>query len=1376
MALLYYRARIRNAANSADDLVVTSLGPSGTNPYMAAPPTGDGGSLDILTGTIQQGALQVLIVDAVTSGPAYRLVTSILADATAQQQLLSRVTYIEESADGSVWTPYFVGYLRRLRLVSAMKWELTVGDVTAAESVYIAFATSTTTFPKVVNIVGELIPGGWGPVASIGQTTFKVTLLTAKRVRLRYQYGPLPPDYVYKNQGNTEHYRFAALLARPFAVKSDQWANEDTGVRAYFPRLVARVRNTTTGATIGSFTPIGHSTTGQNMIDPQGFWGWDEKMMMNLVGELWLDWPAAGGPVAQPALNSIVAVQVQPLDVSTLNPMHVEGHPVDIWTGLYTEAGIPWSAAAAATLKDQLGQTLRFRGRFTGGVPLGELMAKTFGGPLGIGVRVAADGSRELISVRDLPTSIPGTTVTVNDLRSSDGVIFDLDDASVVNRVTWATEGYEIWDKDRDGGARPNDLIAVAPTVYATENGDAGALRGKEHKYGIQGHFYDSRGAGAYSPIPFFAAQASRVFDRFGRGGVRGEVRVLRGTTPLLGSFICLDLPHLPVAIGGAVPVSQRGQGLRVVQVERVRPSPDGPILSVLDAGRNAQPSVSPTITVAASARDPKHYAEVTVTNVAALQASGTELVRFQMGTGVGAPTGGIEFAKRGVFELVANNVVPLPPVAAGEKVWVRAQSKDTQLLLPSAWTAWASVTLTPLTAPSALSLVAGANDTEKVVRWSLADTESSVRIRWKLTGDFDWERTVYLPPGTVEYTITDLIPGGGGISGEVAVVDILPSPGESTATAFSFTPGVVSPTLPVPWSPAGWVGSQDDLSVGPGQVDGSFGLDVTAAKWPCTVEVEVAVETAVGSGVYGAYLTMANPLVFQGYRARTRFTFWAPNDRLRRKLRARHVQPGYTSSAYTAESVVSPWVAQKAIIPAVDNPTFGVSAQAGGTYENPQAYILVKYDLPPNPHFDYVRYRVRQREIDATTWGPDTFVVGGRDGDDFVPVQFSVEAEIRLDAVNTDGVINETGTPVVVRTPTYPLAVLQSATGVAGALYQTTHVGREPARLNFPFITDAQTVRVEFYSEEHTTDPGAPRDLADGRAPELSVPVVPVNPGPTYSGGAIYQKNSYCISLPLAASGNYRLVTIVPISRVGRPGVKVHLKAQGDATALPAPPDAAINTGTPSAGQIAKVSVGAGNSGMQVENQINTSGAGLPIRAYRNGQLDVQVGDIFIGPNYQMLLHWTVSQQQDVWEYCHYSGPVTAPRESARTPKFTSVSNLYVLAAPAIPTGSGGTGLFAASKVAGSLVVTEGGWHRANPVGPGQISHGGVRTVGILCRAPDVAGVPGAWTEVAELAPLQNGFVYDPGAGTWHFSIIFRCDKWTDSARSNVVGPITFP
>src|SRR4051812_48102716 len=103
MSVLGYRLRIRNVANSADDLVITSLA-AGPNPYLIEPPQGEGQTLNPTTGQVQVGGYTIAVIDADTA-PNTRVVTAKLADAAGRNQLNSRRAFIEETEnDGGAWT------------------------------------------------------------------------------------------------------------------------------------------------------------------------------------------------------------------------------------------------------------------------------------------------------------------------------------------------------------------------------------------------------------------------------------------------------------------------------------------------------------------------------------------------------------------------------------------------------------------------------------------------------------------------------------------------------------------------------------------------------------------------------------------------------------------------------------------------------------------------------------------------------------------------------------------------------------------------------------------------------------------------------------------------------------------------------------------------------------------------------------------------------------------------------------------------------------------------------------------------------------------------------------------------------------------------
>jgi hypothetical protein len=88
--------------------------------------------------------------------------------------------------------------------------------------------------------------------------------------------------------------------------------------------------------------------------------------------------------------------------------------------------------------------------------------------------------------------------------------------------------------------------------------------------------------------------------------------------------------------------------------------------------------------------------------------------------------------------------------------------------------------------------------------------------------------------------------------------------------------------------------------------MDGVYGMAVEAASFPSSVEFWEAVETAVGSGVYGTSVPVDTiPSEQEGWTTLYRV---APNDGLRRQLKARHLREGSTPSPFTSVLTVAPW------------------------------------------------------------------------------------------------------------------------------------------------------------------------------------------------------------------------------------------------------------------------------------------------------------------------------------------------------------------------------------------------------------------------------------------------------------------------------------
>jgi hypothetical protein len=528
-------------------------------------------------------------------------------------------------------------------------------------------------------------------------------------------------------------------------------------------------------------------------------------------------------------------------------------------------------------------------------------------------------------------------------------------------------------------------------------------------------------------------------------------------------------------------------------------------------------------------------------------------------------------------------------------------------------------------------------------------------------------------------------------------------------------------------------------------EVTGLYGLDVTAAAYPATMSGEVAVETAPGSGTYGAYQVFDQVAAMQGYRSRTRLSSVAPNDGLRRKLRAQAIYPDATSSAYTAEVVVNPWIAQAPVIPVVAPPALTIAGIVAGTIASPIDVATVSYSPPPEPAFDYVRYRVRQRTPGSSTWGQATYVTGGRDGSDLVPVAANVEVEIRLDTVNTDGVISTTGTPVTAITPPFTGPTVWQYDGTNNHVLGTTinYFVSEPNRSHFFFVPSVDCVKVRVYAKEYTGIPPATcPELDNGLTAPLWVRNV--TPGQPYSVEI----------LRTPGPGVNVALEVVAFDRYDQRGNTVYFLLNPDVTPVPAAPSAAAN-----------VSVPAGGSSVPqvVTNTVTSVSATNPIRCYRNGLFYADLGTFPVGAH--NVTHVAVSSATDIWEYCHVDAPIMGlGRESARTTPF--FTNTPQLAAE--------LGLFAQ----GVYALPDGTQYLGYSVGSCFDNPAG--TVAVLQRATSGGG---PWTDVATTPipglPGTTAAVttaYTPGTGTWYFRVVYRALGLSDSPPSAVAGPYPFP
>lgn len=875
MADVFYRLRIRNAADTADEIVVTSVR-GGTNPYVLEPPQGDGQSFDPLTGEVMTGSYSFQIIDADITA-TNRVITGVLADASARQQLLSRKAFVETSSDGAAWSILVPGYVTAVRMPSAIVAEIQVGQTRRVEATRTIFRNDQSYFNQITNLIGGPIRGGWGPVRDQGGWRVRVNQINAtynyvqlktleafdpRRIGMKFYNGQVPSHVLRETQE----------LARPYFRRVANW--DGARIRGWFPGLFYRVQNL--DGTLNTFKTA--------LAEPQENGHPEDLITRSTNPSFWLDWAPAGAI----SVGQQFDLYLYPGEVSENNPLHILAHPVDIIERLWIENGIAYDAAVLPALKDLIGPTRQLMLRITAAWKLGEFLKRVVYGPFGLATRIDSQGRQVLFSTRIKTSTTPVKVIALADLADAESTIFDLDDSTVANRVTFRTERYsELVDFPTEETATP-DAVYVTPVSVTVDNGDPAA------GYSDREIVYDIPGTMAIASVDleqFVTGVGREIFDRFGRGAIGSELNCLSSVDAVLGEEVQLNLPHLPNAVPGATPVSQRG-GIRLVQVVQRTETPHGPVLKVLDSGTSAQASTAPTLSIAAGA-DTRKVAVITITNAAALAAAGL-LVRLELGRGAVQPAAGDLLT---IADPAAVTSVTTPAQDAGTRLWVRARSEKNGQR-PSAWSAWVNVQLAALNAVTGLSVSAevAADRSRRLLTWAVGANATDMPVEVLTNQAGEAARTVaLLPAGSTQYELRAL--DAATRTATVRHREASPFGGVSADATVSVVTNAGARTLAAPTDPSGFAGK---VGNGGGLViDGTFGLDVTATEVPSGVEVQVAVGA-------GAFATLDIVDAVQGER--TRWAGVAANDGQARRIRARHVATGATESAWTDEVTVEPW------------------------------------------------------------------------------------------------------------------------------------------------------------------------------------------------------------------------------------------------------------------------------------------------------------------------------------------------------------------------------------------------------------------------------------------------------------------------------------
>lgn len=851
---LYFRLRIRNAADTADALVISSVR-TDANPYIAAIPQGDGQEVDLLTGAVRTGAYNVTVVDAVTGSDGtgtLRLVTNVLTDSNGDQQLLSRRAFVEVSPDGVTWpnqtllryrvafdnlstatfsrtgnatftqetTPasptsgpigpsvWMAGYISNIVQSDAITYTFTISDARRVEQNATAFTwgvnpqdaakSERLLFPQRGCLIGGPIVGGFGPTKDSGGvvTTFTAseTLDGETVYALKFVEGVVPGT----KEKMRDFARYAAAVNRylaPYAESATATAftnnefdplklNDLLGLRQYnFPALIIQATSLDGtqqwAGTLRAFLP-------QVIVNRISFIAAPTTARNPYIYGTITSGPTSGGSIVAPSANQPLLVRVIARDVSEKAPVYFDLHPVEVVTKLYDSVNIPYRADSATGswqwMRDQLGPQTRLAARITEPTNLGQFLEQSIFGPFGFSARTNASGVREFILTRKIGAIVPTISITTADVRDeAPNGGFALDEATVCTQVRYA---YRILSEpvltDDSNTPPPPDGIVESENVTLIASGDTTTFSTREVAYTIPGMVHQ---AASFTPAmdPLILGVEQEIFSRFKRGSPVYQVSVLATSAAAnlqVGDECLIAVSYVP---NKGYRIGESTVGARVAQVVRRDEFPEGPAFKLVDSGPSLQLATAPTISIAASTGSPQTVARFTVTNASTLNTAGAA-VEVEWATGSAPTTNGTLFTRYRIGT-IPTAAVSLPNVAPGSTVYVRARSVS-PLNRPSAWSSWASVTLTNWAAPSAVT--AGTATAESIpVSWTnnAANYPVNVYLAPGSTAPSDWGPYLVrtFPAGSTQTTIRGLTASTAYIIG-VAHFD--PATGARTAVA----------------------------------------------------------------------------------------------------------------------------------------------------------------------------------------------------------------------------------------------------------------------------------------------------------------------------------------------------------------------------------------------------------------------------------------------------------------------------------------------------------------------------------------------------------------------------------------------------------------
>lgn len=770
--LLEYQLRIRNASTvanpngTADALTITSVS-TGTNPYIAAPPSGDGQELDPVTGAVRTGAYVVEVADAATGTDGtgtIRVVTNALEDAAALQQLLGRRAFVEYRANGGAWQPLQTGYILNVRLVSPVRWAITVGDTRRVERTQPIFSgASLGSYATRGCLTGGPVTADFGPVKARGGWEYRLYNAGGPNWFADFVQGYLPtanstPTRDWRTLQNPNVPALIAGFARvnPYAL---------LGGGSNYVTAFGELNQAGTAVTDGITVYAGTSPTAtalQSALLVSTSTPSAETLGYARLNFYWPSCPFGNG--------STVYLSLSTAKVSEPCPLYIDAHPVDIVTAIWSANRIQYDTGGAwiASLKALIGLEVRLALRMTEVPVIEQFLQDAILGPFGLAIRTTTAGNQELVSTRIATTATPSLTIAAADLASADPVVFELDERTAISSVTLTQKVLApavLQYNMAQANVNTDGLQVSEVSITANYGNDPTftTFAARDVAFTVPGMIHT---AADFTPTPALTldAIAKTMVPRFGRGVAAAEVQVLASAASAaaqVGDEVYLAAPHYP---NRNYRIGESTVGARIMQVVRRTDTPTGLLLRLLDSGLAAQP-VSPaaTITAAKNPSNPTLVARFTITNAGTINAGNTIGVEVEWATGASAPTGnGTTFA---IYEPgdVPTAAVDLPGLlASGQTVHVRARTTQFQRR-PSAWTAWQSVTLDTIPTPGAITATA-VSATATDIAWANTSNDYPIAVFAFLGGSAPANWAPYfvgeLPAGSTATTIRTLSAG----------------------------------------------------------------------------------------------------------------------------------------------------------------------------------------------------------------------------------------------------------------------------------------------------------------------------------------------------------------------------------------------------------------------------------------------------------------------------------------------------------------------------------------------------------------------------------------------------------------------------------------